>query len=689
MTCLRSLCPTLAALAVPAALLSAVASADTLTWDAGGGAANSFNEPLNWVGEVPFTNGDDIVFSAPGTPGGTALVLDASTLNSVTFNADADNNTVLGTSGATGEITLNTGITVQSGSDGQHRIDARLTLHNNVDFVNNTAQPFRTNIRGQDGASPGGITFYGEQFLEGGRNANNTFTGGFTIARGTVQVRSEIVDVAARGTFGLGDVNLGLTGSADSATLLINAGAANDISRPLNVASGTGDRTLALAPPASGIRTVRWAGDITLDNTLNVRVAGFNEPFRAGFLWLNGTISGTGDLKLFNAGGTDGSLVVMANPNGDNTFTGTVHVDTAVQLRDGNALGNAANRVVVGGNNANGDGDVIAFIERAAANNAVLSRTIAQDIDLISGSVQVAADFNVFEPVTGIYHGNIAIGETADVAFNAAASNSTNAAGGTQDLTLELSGDITGGNPQGVASFTGGNGTGTVTGTSNIILRGNSDYLHATSIEAQNGGSLTVTLDGGRLAVNNNVSIGLGATLQGDANNAGTLAFNLLDGATITTDGTLDITHLTLDLDTTGFTGTDYVLANYASGTLLGSEFSAIAGLSGFTIDYLTNSQITLNRILAGLAGDYNDSGSVEQGDLDLVLNNWGGPRTAGFVANADGFATANVDQEELDRVLNNWGSSSAPSFNGFAVPEPTAALALAGLALVGRRRNR
>ncbi len=86
------------------------------------------------------------------------------------------------------------------------------------------------------------------------------------------------------------------------------------------------------------------------------------------------------------------------------------------------------------------------------------------------------------------------------------------------------------------------------------------------------------------------------------------------------------------------------------------------------------------------MAGDYNDSGSVEQGDLDLVLNNWGGPRPSGaggFVANADGFTTINVDQEELDRVLNNWGGSAAAAFRGSNVPEPLAGAMVTLLALL------
>ncbi|MEM1444862.1 MAG: PEP-CTERM sorting domain-containing protein [Planctomycetota bacterium] len=95
--------------------------------------------------------------------------------------------------------------------------------------------------------------------------------------------------------------------------------------------------------------------------------------------------------------------------------------------------------------------------------------------------------------------------------------------------------------------------------------------------------------------------------------------------------------------------------------------------------------------IVSPLFGDFNGSGTVEQGDLNLVLNNWGAAR--GNWSNADGFGTLAVDQEELNAVLNNWGSSAAPSFAGNpdVVPEPTVGLGFAGIALAmsGTRRRR
>ncbi|MEM8782863.1 MAG: hypothetical protein AAGE65_08385 [Planctomycetota bacterium] len=98
---------------------------------------------------------------------------------------------------------------------------------------------------------------------------------------------------------------------------------------------------------------------------------------------------------------------------------------------------------------------------------------------------------------------------------------------------------------------------------------------------------------------------------------------------------------------------------------------------------------LSFSAVVSGLPGDYDDSGQVEQGDLNFVLNNWG--LQAPFEPNGDPFITSIVDQEELNRVLNNWGDTNAtPGFSGFAnVPEPVVGL---GLALCGamslRRRS-
>ncbi|MEM7626719.1 MAG: PEP-CTERM sorting domain-containing protein [Planctomycetota bacterium] len=90
------------------------------------------------------------------------------------------------------------------------------------------------------------------------------------------------------------------------------------------------------------------------------------------------------------------------------------------------------------------------------------------------------------------------------------------------------------------------------------------------------------------------------------------------------------------------------------------------------------------------LEGDYNGDGFVGQGDLDLVLLNFGATMLPpGFVEGAipgGGPFDGLIGQNELDGVLLNFGNGTPPVV---AVPEPTTAAALAVLAgLLGRRRR-
>ena len=94
----------------------------------------------------------------------------------------------------------------------------------------------------------------------------------------------------------------------------------------------------------------------------------------------------------------------------------------------------------------------------------------------------------------------------------------------------------------------------------------------------------------------------------------------------------------------------------------------------------------------SAITGDFNGSGQVEQGDLDLVLQNWGDDTgvtgiPAGWINDND--QLGQIEQTELDRVLQNWGSTSAPDFAGSAVPEPgtLALVGLGGLTMIRRRR--
>lgn len=94
---------------------------------------------------------------------------------------------------------------------------------------------------------------------------------------------------------------------------------------------------------------------------------------------------------------------------------------------------------------------------------------------------------------------------------------------------------------------------------------------------------------------------------------------------------------------------------------------------------------------LGSLVGDYNGDGFVSQGDLDLILLNWGDTTLpTGFDTDAlDGGGPFDglMGQNELDGVLLNWGDGTP--LGASAIPEPSAAVLLGSLVIIGSLRRR
>jgi hypothetical protein len=80
------------------------------------------------------------------------------------------------------------------------------------------------------------------------------------------------------------------------------------------------------------------------------------------------------------------------------------------------------------------------------------------------------------------------------------------------------------------------------------------------------------------------------------------------------------------------------------------------------------------------VTGDYNNNRRVEQGDLDLVLLNWGkaaNPLPANWRGDPP---VGTIDQQELDKALLNWGFIRG----AMSIPEPSGMTLAAACVLVG-----
>jgi hypothetical protein len=284
----------------------------------------------------------------------------------------------------------------------------------------------------------------------------------------------------------------------------------------------------------------------------------------------------------------------------------------------------------------------------------------------------------------------------------------------------------------------------------NITVSGNHEFqthvnmVHDTTVDVSSMSVLKftneLTLNGttlakigdGEMAVNNQVSLGPGGTINlqaGTLSGVGTVGASVnASGGTVApgnspgmltidgnynqgSGGTLAIeigsTQAEVDYDVLNILG-DASLAGTLSVSLIdgftpsgGNTFKVLtasgeltdlgltlggpdAGLFSMSID-AANDWIMLMTAGAGLAGDYSGNGVVDAADYTIFRDNLGGDSA---VLNGNGSGAATVVQADYDLWKQNFGSSGTGS--SAAVPEPSSLLLLGlGLAVVSGLRRR
>jgi hypothetical protein len=213
------------------------------------------------------------------------------------------------------------------------------------------------------------------------------------------------------------------------------------------------------------------------------------------------------------------------------------------------------------------------------------------------------------------------------------------------------------------------NATGTLAGTGNVDGNVSNSGTIAPGDETLTPGTLTLVNNVTNLE-NSRWLIGLDGALAGRLDIGGDLDLSAIDS---------------LDVVGTG-SGSSWIIANYA-GTLLG-EFDNVT--PGYAVDYGTgmNSQITLNAVPIGLAGDFNEDGTVDAADYVTWRKNDG---TNNALPNDDGLGTP-IGPAHYALWQANFGNTSSGGGALAAVPEPGTMLLLvsatAGSAAVRFRRR-
>jgi autotransporter-associated beta strand protein len=535
------------------------------------------------------------------------------------------------------------------------------------------------------------------------RLSGNSYNGGTTINGGRLVASAGDPAVSATGT--------GAVAVNDGGTL----GGTGGVGGPITVASG--GRLAPGAATGNTIGTLTALNSVSLDSGSSLNI-GLGNPgtsdrvdmpnFFGSFALTVPAAANSVEVNLFDpAGGAagNGTYTLMSFQAGQYTgssdasqfFTGTLPIpnslngatisyhlaDDSNTIQDGNAsAATRVNMVVTGGPNA---------LLWTGANNGSWDTSTANFNNLGTGSsTTFAGNDNVTFDDTGA--------NTVPV---------TVAAGGVQPNIVTINNStttyvISGGEIQGSSLGGGGglflNGTGPVTIDSNYTaaapIRNNKSGTGSTTFNGDITNATSVTVNGGTLTL-----AGANTYAGNTTVNAGTLAVSgssaTLGAGDVTVDGgTLDIMAGVADAiaNTAMLSVVSAGQVALAAGineavallTLDGIEFTAGtygSSTSGATNaglenpdDYFTgDGLLTINSIVAGQPGDYNEDGLVDAADYVYWRKLLGGSTA---LPNDD---TAGVGEDDYERWVDNFGEGGGGGgIGGGGVPEPgTIALAM------------
>ncbi len=624
--------------------------ANTYTW--GGSSSSDWNTGANWTPTGgPPTSADTAVFSGPSS--NTSVTL-SGVGNALGVNFNGSTGYTVGTTGGPA-VDLGSGgyVDVQSGDSAAQVVNAPIVLGGNEIFSNDASGIANTLTVGGSVTGTAGVAATDTLTLTGtntGANAVNgviadgsgggkvavaatggswTLGGVNTYSGGTTVENKASLEYTNTAAFGSGTITMGAgSGSGTYGTLVAGVGGtlANNITTVApgytggDVFNTNGVTTTLTGHISSGGWTITGGGTLIYATSSN---GGQEDQSVTGGSTLEvatGGYFGNGNLFLTNGHFVSGSGIVatLAGLNGDSNSSITVATaNSGVQNLNGTGLNN--------GTDPHGNATQIYAGTIIGAGSFIVDRqyTFASGSTTIDGANALAGFTGTFGVnYNGILNVSLGTGLSGNaVEFTGGAYNG-GAAATTEILYLNGTGQVTLGavsmaigNPWG-NGFTGSSAVNTIDagGANNTVTIGG-----AISSTAGSNTPESLVLQDGKFVLSGGIAsgtvqvAGTGAlssmkfTLSsgGTLNGTGTLTWNLSGntGDLLTDNGTLTITGLNLVLNITGTQSlSQYVLVDYAGGTLTGTAFATVTGLqAGWTIDYsgtvLHPSSIVLSRV--------------------------------------------------------------------------------------------